>query len=58
MWCDNKDIQERYNDMLGDHSTGTTRATLPLKYSKQFAKAFSCKIPKDKEESEEKKSDS
>ncbi|CAL8110469.1 unnamed protein product [Orchesella dallaii] len=46
MWCDNKDIQSRYMAMLGKHSTGNTRATLPLKRSKQFAETFSCKIPK------------
>lgn len=50
MWCDNKDIQDKYNDMLGDHSSGNTRASLPLKYSKQFAKAFECKLPTEDDE--------
>ncbi|CAL8110471.1 unnamed protein product [Orchesella dallaii] len=44
MWCDNKDVQDKYKDLLSDHSSGNTRATLPLKYSKQFARAFSCKF--------------
>ncbi|ODN00254.1 Endothelin-converting enzyme 1 [Orchesella cincta] len=44
MWCDNKDVQSKFRDLLSDHSSGNTRATLPLKYSKQFARAFECKL--------------
>ncbi|ODM91556.1 Endothelin-converting enzyme 2 [Orchesella cincta] len=46
MWCDKKDTQSMYADMQSIHSAGNTRATLPLKRSKQFAEAFGCKIPK------------
>ncbi|CAL8140047.1 unnamed protein product [Orchesella dallaii] len=42
MWCDDKDIQDKYNDLLIDHSPGNTRATLPLLQSNQFAETFGC----------------
>ncbi|CAL8073339.1 unnamed protein product [Orchesella dallaii] len=45
MWCDNKDIQDKYRDMLSDHSSGNTRATLPLRRSVQFAETFGCDLP-------------
>lgn len=45
MWCDKKDVQDRFNDLLSSHSSGSTRATLPLKRSREFAETFGCPIP-------------
>ncbi|CAL8140039.1 unnamed protein product [Orchesella dallaii] len=42
MWCDDKDIQDNYNDLFGSHSPGNIRATMPLLLSNQFADTFSC----------------
>ncbi|CAL8140049.1 unnamed protein product [Orchesella dallaii] len=42
MWCDDKDIQDKYNDLLSDHSPGNTRATMPLLLSNEFAETFGC----------------
>ncbi|ODM92247.1 Neprilysin-1, partial [Orchesella cincta] len=47
MWCEDKDVQLQYFFLLQSvHSAGNTRATLPLKRSKQFAETFGCKMPK------------
>ncbi|ODM93299.1 Neprilysin-1 [Orchesella cincta] len=47
MWCEDKDVQSLYFYLLQSvHSAGNTRATLPLKRSKQFAETFGCKMPK------------
>ncbi|CAL8140041.1 unnamed protein product [Orchesella dallaii] len=42
MWCDDKDIQDKYNDLFGTHSPGNVRATMPLLLSNQFADTFGC----------------
>lgn len=47
MWCDKKDVQDRFNDMLQSHSPGNIRATLPLKRSKEFADTFGCEPPEE-----------
>ncbi|ODM91324.1 Neprilysin-1 [Orchesella cincta] len=43
MWCDNKEVQDLYTDLLQSHSVGNTRATVPLMLSNQFASTFGCK---------------